>query len=377
MKAEQAMGNSLARWATYREAVSQPAVWRSWSSDLARHAEAISAWVHSRDHHEIWFCGAGTSSFIGELLSTYMNSTTGAAKYRAVPTTDLVSCPRNFIRPGVRVLVVSFGRSGESPETLGTLDLLDAHLPDADRLNFTCNATGALATRKAPGLGEQRIVLLPPETNDTGFAMTSSYSTMLLSALACFDRRLSLPLEETIDRLAAAAEDVLERSLHWARSESSLPSRVVYLGSGVLSASARESALKVLELTAGHVPTSWDSTLGFRHGPKAVVDKNTRVHVLISNDPHTRRYDIDAANEIKEQFGPRSLVTFGSDKGCDRLVPMIGNDAWTSVLYVLAAQIQAMCWSDALRINVDNPFSIGSLTRVVKGVKLYPLEVVA
>jgi hypothetical protein len=68
-------------------------------------------------------------------------------------------------------------------------------------------------------------------------------------------------------------------------------------------------------------------------------------------------------------------VTLGSEKGSvDLHVPGVGNDAWSSVLFVVAAQIQAIVWSDTLRLNIDNPFTTNNLTRVVKGVVLYPLE---
>jgi len=288
----------------------------------------------------------------------------------------LVSCPRDYVPVSARLLVVSFGRSGDSPETVGALDLLDAHAPSADRLNFTCNAGGALAARAACGPGRQRTVLLPPESNDQGFAMTSSYSTMLLSALVCLDERRPADLVGAVDRLASAAVDVLARALRLARGVGAQPpSRAVFLGSGVLLGSARESALKVLELSAGRIPTSWDSALGFRHGPKAVVDESTRIHMLVSNDSYTRRYDLDAANEIRAQFGRNAVVAFGSEASeVDFHVPFIDDEAWTSVLFVLAAQVQAIVWSDALRLNVDNPFSESTLTRVVQGVPLYPFE---
>jgi fructoselysine-6-P-deglycase FrlB-like protein len=130
----------------------------------------------------------------------------------------------------------------------------------------------------------------------------------------------------------------------------------------------------VLELAQGRIPTMWDSTLGFRHGPKAIVDEGTCVFVLVSSDPHTKRYDLDAANEIRTQFGARSVVTLGADAGLDIHIPTVGNDAWTSALYVLAAQMMAISWSDSLSINVDNPFTEGNLSRVVTGVSLYPFR---
>jgi len=360
---------------TFREIMAQPVLWNAWSAELADHADSFSKWMATRDYDEIWLSGAGTSAFIGETLAVHLNSVPGRAKFRAIATTDFVSCPRNYIRAGVRVLVVSFGRSGNSPETVGMLDILDKYAPEFDRLQFTCNAKGALINRQVPGPGEQRIVLLPPESNDQGFAMTSSYSTMLLSALACLDENPPIPLNEAIAQMAAGAEIVLASSLELAQGRLNLPSRAVYLGSGALLGSARESALKVLELTAGKIPTLWDSTLGFRHGPKAFVDKGTLVNVMISNDPLTRRYDMDAADEIKRQFGPHSVLTMGPQKDIvDLFVPHVGNDAWSSILYVIVAQVQAIVWSDRLRLNTDNPFSNGNLNRVVQGVTLYSID---
>ena len=204
--------------------------------------------------------------------------------------------------------------------------------------------------------------------------MTSSYSTMLLSALACFDDTMPLSIGDALAMLADAGDNVLSDALDLSR-DARPPSRAVFLGCGVLTGSARESGLKVLELAHGQIPTLWDSTLGFRHGPKAVVDTGTRIYVFISGDAHTRRYDLDAANEIRAQFGEQAVIVLGaSGTGADLVVPTIGNDAWSSVLYVLAAQIHAIVWSDALGVNVDNPFAEGNLSRVVAGVTLYPFS---
>jgi fructoselysine-6-P-deglycase FrlB-like protein len=371
---KQANSDRLSKWATFREASAQPAIWRNWTAELIALRSSLSAWLKERSHDEIWLCGAGTSAFIGDALTVYLNASPRGPRYRAVSTTDLVSGPANYMGSDRKILVVSFGRSGDSPETVGTLDLLDTHMPQADRLNFTCNPNGALAVRQPVGPGQQKIVLLPPETNDSGFAMTSSYSTMLLSALSCLDGHAPLPIPQAMGMLADAGEQVIRRALELAETSVTQPSRAVFLGCGALTGSARECALKVLELAKGRIPTMWDSTLGFRHGPKAIVDQDTRVFVLVSSDPHTKRYDLDAANEIRAQFGARSVVTLGEDKDMDIHIPTVGNDAWTSVLYVLAAQMTAIAWSDALSINVDNPFTEGNLSRVVTGVSLYPFR---
>jgi predicted NBD/HSP70 family sugar kinase/fructoselysine-6-P-deglycase FrlB-like protein len=365
-------GSGLERWTTWREIVAQPGIWRGWADALETLAPPVRDWLAARAHDEVWFCGAGTSAFVGEVLAAYLNRAPGLARFRAVASTDLVACPGDYLRPGVRLLVVSFGRSGNSSETLGTLDLLDAHAPEADRLHITCNRAGALATRAAPGPGEQRVLVLPPETDDAGFAMTSSFTTMLLTALAVFDPVPPDAPEALLRGLADAAPGVIDAARTLAAAE--VPSRVVFLGSGPLKGAARESALKVMELAAGRIPAMWDSPLGFRHGPKSIVEADTRVLVMLSADPQTRRYDADAAHEIAAQYGARTAVRLAAERA-GVTVPTVGNDAWTAVLHVLVAQVLAVTWSDRLGIRVDNPFEGQStLTRVVAGVRLYPYE---
>jgi fructoselysine-6-P-deglycase FrlB-like protein len=194
--------------------------------------------------------------------------------------------------------------------------------------------------------------------------------------LACFDAQAPAPVQQLFPALAQAAQGLLERMAARAKQNAQArPARAVFLGSGPLLAAARESALKVLELTAGEVATLWDSTLGFRHGPKAFVNAHTQVHVLVSSDPHTQRYDLDVVHEIRRQFGPSAVCTIGPAQAqCDVVVPTVGNDGWSLVLYVLYAQYMAMYWSHAMGLHVDNPFASGNLTRVVTGVTLYPVH---
>jgi len=225
-----------------------------------------------------------------------------------------------------------------------------------------------LATRQPAGSGEQRVVALPEATHDSGFAMTSSFTTMLLSALACTD-----PQPDVAGRLAMlgrTAETLLQRLPGIAPAR---PDRAIFLGSGALKGVARESALKVLELTAGQTMTSWDSTLGFRHGPKAVITGRDLVVVMIHPDPHTALYDWDVAREIKAQYPDATVVTVGGE-GCDLVLQTVSDARWEACLYVLPAQLWAVLWSGELGLNIDNPFEgKGNLSRVVSGVTLYPV----
>lgn len=360
----------LERWMTTQEITRQPKIWTNYGRDLSTIADDVRSWLRGSRHQEVWFCGAGTSAFIGEIVAAHLNRAPGPARFRAIPTTDLVACPQSYFRQGAKPLVVLFGRSGNSPETLGVLDALANLAPDADRLHITCNPDSALGRQQVANTARQKTIILPPETDDQGFAMTSSYTTMLLTALACFEQDPVLSVADLMDELASAGEHIVKR-IFPALSLVGTPSKAVFLGSGPLTGAARESALKVLELSAGKISTMWDSTLGFRHGPKAIVDEQTTIFVFVSSDPLTQAYDRDLIDELSAQYGANRVVRLGSQTWCDWLVPQVGSDAWSAVLYVLIIQKLATIWSDRLGLNVDNPFSSGFLTRVVSGVRLH------
>lgn len=348
------MTQDLEKWATWREIHSQPDIWRSWGATLD--VAGLRAWIAAQSFDEVWFCGAGTSAYIGDIVAASVKGT------RSIPTTDIVANPAHIL-VGARPLVVNFGRSGNSTESIGTLDALDALAPDAPRINITCNKDGALATRtsKAP----TQVIVLPEATHDAGFAMTSSFSTMLLTALALFDEPCDVPARMT------ALADQLDGLLPQFTGTTG-PERAVYVGAGPLAFAAREAALKVMELSAGQMPALWDSTLGFRHGPKAFVTDGTAITLFTSPHAPASNYDADLSAELRDQFPNARVETIGAGGDIDIAMPF--GAAWAAPLCVAAAQVRGVAWSDALGLNVDDPFSGQStLSRVVSGVTLYPV----
>ena len=107
---------------------------------------------------------------------------------------------------------------------------------------------------------------MPEATNDQGFAMTSSFTSMTLAAWLVLGA-VADP-DDLVGCLATAAERIMaNRQEDIRRLASSGYERVVYLGSGLLKGLAHESSLKLLDLTAGEIVTYFESPLGFRHGP--------------------------------------------------------------------------------------------------------------
>jgi D-galactosamine 6-phosphate deaminase/isomerase len=362
---------------TAREIAQQPAVWRELSSALAKDHERIEEFLApllARTDLRIVLTGAGTSAFAGQVLAPGLTRSRGS-RVDAVPTTDLVSSPREYLAEDVPTLLVSFARSGDSPESLAAVDLAETLVHDLHHLVLTCNAEGRLYRtideRTRPG--SSLSVLMPPAANDRGFAMTSSITTMMLTALALLGEHRDL------DRLATVAANALPDLQKRAFDLVGEPTdRFVYLGSGPFTGLARESALKLLELTAGRVVSYSESSLGFRHGPKAMLTERTTALVYLSDDDYTRRYDLDIAHELRSSISAARVVTIGCRDDADETWSFPGlaglPDEVTASVLLLAAQHVALAQSVALGLDPDNPFPGGQVNRVVEGVTIHELD---
>jgi tagatose-6-phosphate ketose/aldose isomerase len=362
---------------TAREIAQQPAVWPEIDTLVTRQRAALDAFLGpllARAGLRIVLTGAGTSAFIGECLTPALLGK--GWRTEAVPTTDLVSGPHSFLQPKVPTLLVSFGRSGSSPESLAAVTLADQLVGEIYHLVITCNADGELY-RMAQGRANAFAILLPDATHDRGFAMTTSFTSMLLAAAQAF----GVLAPGATAAPSAAAEGLLETALPLLQSLVARQfKRVVYLGSNELRGLAREASLKLLELTDGQVVALFDSPLGFRHGPKTIVDVDTLVVVLLSNDARARRYDLDLLRELRNDGrAGRVLALSGRaepELGTDGLVLQGAENAHDLALalpYILFCQAFALLQSLALGLRPDTPSVSGTVNRVVRGVTIYPL----
>jgi tagatose-6-phosphate ketose/aldose isomerase len=243
----------------------------------------------------------------------------------------------------------------------------------------TCNRHGQLAKAHSDR-ADSLVLLMPAAANDRGFAMTSSFTSMLLAAQLALDPDGSDGSDGGhVDRLGAAAGQLLaERAGQLAGLAARRYRRVVYLGSGALTGLAREAALKLLELTAGKVVSSWDSSLGFRHGPKAFLEQGTLCFVFVSADPYSRRYDEDIADELRHALGDEHVVEVSVHAGGGRPTWHIGDlghipDSLIALPYAVLAQQFALLASVECGLAPDNPFPSGELSRVVRGITIYSL----
>lgn len=324
--------------------------------------------------------GAGTSAFIGDIISPWLASHTGK-NITAVPTTDLVTNPMDYLNAAHPLLLVSFARSGNSPESVAAVELANQCVPECYHLSITCNEAGSLY-QTAVNSDNAYALLMPAETHDRGFAMTSSITTMMASCLAVF-------APETIN--SHTFRDVADRCQTILTSLGDFSQsvfgndpwkRIVYLGSGGLQGAARESALKVLELTAGKLAAFYDSPTGFRHGPKSLVDRETLVVVFVSSHPYTRLYDLDLLAELRRDRQAMRVVAIAAETdpvveaGPHILLPPARTfiDMEQAFCFLMYAQVFALSQSLRVGNTPDTPSASGTVNRVVQGVVIHPWQ---
>src|SRR6202165_4336357 len=141
----QALG---ALW-TAREIAQQPAMLRKTHKALGARRDALENFLRpllDRAAMRVILTGAGTSAFIGECLAPWLAARL-PCRVEAIATTDLVSAPYLYFEKATPTLLVSFGRSGNSPESVAAVDLADQFVGDIHHLAVTCNADGALARK--------------------------------------------------------------------------------------------------------------------------------------------------------------------------------------------------------------------------------------
>ncbi|MGL4911485.1 MAG: SIS domain-containing protein [Romboutsia sp.] len=372
---------------TSKEIIQQPDAWREAVENLVKNKESIKDFMDkflAKKDYRIILTGAGTSAFAGETCEPYLTSLINK-RVEAIATTDLVATPNNYFIKNVPTLLVSFARSGNSPESVHAVSLAGELVDDLYQVVITCNEDGKLAKNTKED-EKSLLLLMPKQTNDLGFAMTSSFTTMVLSAMAVFNIENVENFANDTEKLAQSATDFLENN---AETVTKLANeefeRIIYLGSGTAKGIARESSLKVLELTAGIVNANYDTPLGFRHGPKSVVDESTITVIYISNDEYTRKYDLDLTREMLGHRKNDKVAVVGCDVDdeitskadyyfeLENINYSVKNEALLPLQQIMFGQMLSFLKSVSLDITPDNPCPTGEVNRVVQGVILHSL----
>jgi len=328
----------------------------------------------------VYLVGAGSSDYIGRALAPLLRQRWDCDVW-AVPSTTLLTDFDEFHFAGRDYLWISFSRSGDSPEGVAVLQRALDHHHDIRHVVITCNRDGQMAQICSRYDGTLALIL-DDAVNDRGLATTSSFTNMLLAGQCLAHLGEYDEFGRAVERMTEAGSRFLPIAAEAAAAITTLGcTRACFVGSGALRAIADESALKVVELSAGGVTAVSESPLGLRHGPLSGVEGKTLLVAFLSSDGRRRGYELDLLREIDRKRLGRvravvaaqgaddvsSLADYCLSLDCGTDFP----DLYRPVLDVMLGQLIGLFASMRSGMKPDQPSPNGAIARVVSPITLY------
>ncbi|MHC4396557.1 MAG: SIS domain-containing protein [Planctomycetota bacterium] len=363
---------------TPQEIYQQPEMWRQTLEIMKNKKDEIIKYLGNETDRQIILSGAGTSEFIGLSLVDLFNKASGYDT-KSIATTSIITDPDSAFQVGRKYFLVHFARSGNSPESVGTFTLGEESKADIKHIVITCNKDGKLA-QMAKTI-DSLMILLPEKTNDRSLAMTSSFSSMVVAGQCLATIKNIDTTAKIVEKVAQAGQSLMDKysdDMNAVCQEDF--TRAVFLGSNTLKGCATECHLKLQEETSGRVVAKFDSFLGLRHGPEAVIDDKTVVIYLLGEDPFIRKYEMDLIAGVKGKgIGMKKIaVSKKADSELRSLCDLVFEhgiegipDDYLTPAYVTVGQELGVFKSLSYGLKPDSPSEAGVISRVVKGVKIY------
>jgi len=327
---------------TRQEIEDQPRVWK----EILDNPPCIG---EIREKEEIIYFGSGTSYYLALSLASFTQHYTGIPS-RGVPSQELVFFPETII---TRKPALYFGisRSGETSEVVMAMEKARTS-GKGSFISVTTEAKSRLA------LKSERVIVFE-SAKEKSVVMTKSFTSMLFGVQLGILNTISHPDMDLIrEEFIKTSEKILSTARDW--TEETLKrdyKEIVFLGSGPLYGIACESALKVREMSSSL--TSAYHTLEFRHGPRASLDRDSLVVVLLSDS--AREEELKVAEEIREIGAQCTVIGDKIDNGIS-----IGsglNEFLRLVFYMPFAQYFGYYRAIKRGLDPDMPLN---LTQVVK-----------
>ncbi|MGA7302584.1 MAG: tagatose-6-phosphate ketose isomerase [Candidatus Sulfotelmatobacter sp.] len=372
---------------TPAEIAQQPGTWSATFSIFQKQRTRLADFLKSAgldistgSKPTVFLIGAGTSDYVGRSLELLFRRL-WQCEVTAVPSTSLLTHAEEWLLPGQKYIWISFSRSGESPEGVAVIEKALVTHPEVHHIVVSCNAEGRMI-RSVAGKPQAFAVALEDAVNDRGLAMTSSFSNMVVFGQCMAHIHQVATYESILNRLVEAGKSFLPRAADAAAALAAEPfERVCFIGSGALEGVAVESALKVLELTAGEILALSESVVGLRHGPMAALDETTLLVAFLSSDERVRHYETDLLQELTRKGIVKTKIAVGGhselslDGFADRyLSPDIRTavpDDCRPPVDIMFGQLLGLFFSLRCGLMPDRPSPGGVINRVVQNVKIY------
>ncbi len=371
---------------TAREIAQQPDTWEKTLHIFKENQERICHFLEEaglrgdlEKRPVVMLVGAGTSDYIGQALELLLRQKWGC-EVSACASTELLPNLDEYVVPGRRYLWISFSRSGDSPEAVAVVEQAIKLYPGIAHIVVTCNAQARLIAI-CEEAAHACVIVLDDAVNDRSLAMTSSFTNMVLMG-QCLAHAWSIEEYSAIlERLVRAGRKFMPLAETEAERLSSLRrSRVCMVGTGSLASVAKESALKVLEMTAGQVKTMSETVLGLRHGPMAALDAETLFVCFVSGEERRANYAADLLREVGEKGITAERIAIGPRSASEEIAPYCDSylaidddieDAYRPVVDVIFGQLLGLHCSVARGLQPDSPSPGGVINRVVQKFRIY------
>jgi tagatose-6-phosphate ketose/aldose isomerase len=277
---------------------------------------------------------------------------------------------------------ISFSRSGDSSEGVAVFEAALKQRPDVHHLVVSCNREGRMA-RMVSERGNICQVILDDEVNDRGLAMTSSFSNMVVAGHCLAHVQDLVVYRSSLEELIVAARRFLPTAAEFAeKAVTEGFAKICFLGTGALQGVAVESALKVLELTAGRIVTLSETFLGARHGPLSAIDHETLLVGFVSGDRRRRSFELDLLEEIRDKKLAKGIAVIASkvSPNEEQRLAKIGvilplelsvGDCYRPPIDIFIGQLFGLFASIKLGLKPDAPSPGGAISRVVSKVRIY------
>jgi glucosamine--fructose-6-phosphate aminotransferase (isomerizing) len=277
------------------------------------------------------FIGCGSSYYVALAAAASWTALTGQVA-RALPASELLLFPNLALSPARlaqpnsgRTLAaasppprppqpVLISRSGHTSEVLKVAEWLEL------QQNLRTLAISCTTHQPLEEICAFTLHMLPAD--EQSLVMTRSFTSLLLGlqALAAAQagqrnwsealRRLPEEMQPLVDPLAQRVEEFVQAQGF---------ADYVFLGQGPLFALASEGMLKALEMSCS--PAQCFHTLEFRHGPKALVSRETLVTFLLSESSYEAEREV--LEEVKELGGTTLVVANRADDRTRRAADLL------------------------------------------------------
>ena len=335
----------------YREIHSQPQIWKLIIKKFKEEEQNLKEFLKGKDTFIFSGCGSGHNASVHSRNIGDFFLKKACYAYQA---SEINFYAKEIYSKGNNKDTVTFlfSRSGNTTEVIGALEQIRKNNLSST-FGITCYEDSFLYKNSDHSFSLA-------DANEKAVATTRSLTSMdLLSILVCNSLSDDNNLTESITKLPDLGEKVMKNFEELGKriGETEKINKFFILSNTPNFGIARESKLKLLEMTL-----SWAdcfNALDFRHGPKAVVDKNSLVVIFLTDSAFD--YEFSVAQEMKGLGG--NLLIFGDvvpDKFyslTDNIVDLGENiNEWIRGILFLPV-IQLMCYYKAIKkgLDPDNP----------------------